>query len=63
MRRVGLALGAGYLVGYWYYMLSGLYLAWPKVGLFGLGQFAIPQAFISILWPLWLWLGHRPLMP
>jgi len=52
-----------YMVGYWFYLLSTIYLAFPKLSWFGWGEFAIPQSLISILWPLWLWLGYRPLMP
>ena len=63
MRLTSQIAAAIYMVGYWYYLLSTVYLAWPKVGLFGLGMFAVPQAFISILWPLWLWMGYRPFMP
>ena len=63
MNRVGQVVLGAYFIGYWYYLLSSAYLAWPKVGFFGLGQFMIPQAFISLLWPVWLWVGFRPFMP
>jgi hypothetical protein len=59
----GKALVLVYMIGYWYYLLSTIYFAWPKLTLFGYGAFAVAQAPISILWPLWLWLGYRPLMP
>jgi hypothetical protein len=60
---LGKSLGVIYMIGYWYYLLSTFYLAWPKLSLFGFGPFAMVQALVSIPWPLWLWLGYRPLMP
>jgi hypothetical protein len=62
-KLIGEVIIGAYFVGYWYYLLSSTYLALHKISWFGLGYWAVPQASISILWPLWLWLGYRPLMP
>jgi hypothetical protein len=63
LKRIGEAIAVVYILGYWYYLLSTLYLAWPNLTWFNYGPFAVVQAIISILWPLWLWLEYRPLMP
>jgi len=63
LKRIGEAIAVIYMVGYWYYLLSTFYFAWPKLSLFSFGPFAVTQAFVSIPWPLWLWLEYRPLMP
>jgi hypothetical protein len=64
MKRLLIVLfGVFYMFGYWYYFLTTLYLAWPKYTLSTLAVFAIPQLFISILWPIWQLMGHRPFLP
>jgi hypothetical protein len=63
LKRTGTGIAIIYMMGYWFYLLSTIYLALPKLSWFSWSVFAIYQSLISILWPLWFWLEYRPLMP
>lgn len=63
MKRLGQVAGGLYFLGYWYYLLSTAWLGVAKLGWFSLAPWIIPQAFIAMLWPVWLWIGYRPWLP
>ncbi len=63
------AIARFYLIGYVYYLISSIAMASPTLSLQTYGElattggYAMAQAFIAILWPLWLALGFRPWTP
>jgi hypothetical protein len=60
MATLGKVVLGAYFVGYWFYLISAMVLAWPNLTLWTYGSYALTQAMVAILWPAWLIIG-RPL--
>ena len=61
MRSAAKMFAVVYIFGYWYYWIIMMIAAWPKLGLMSYSTYAVTQAIVAVLWPLWLALGSRPL--
>jgi hypothetical protein len=53
-----------YLTGYYAYLSSAVYFAWPKLGWLAIiGMYGVYQSFIALVWPVWIIIGYWPLVP